>query len=157
MEYLMIGVVDVKIQAHNPEMPLFPMKAFAGSPSSIRVRNVPSQIGKWKITGITFSVIYPDGQVVPTDCVNINHIWVGTVPGTNTTGRTINGYTIFASGKDENGNTVQNYALGKGDVEILDPNGVSDPTETVKFVTEDEISSVVSVAIKEQISTVVGD
>ena len=106
MEYYMIGVVDVKIQAHNPEMPLFPMKAFAGSPSSIRVRNVPSQIGKWKITGVTFSVVYPDGQVVPTDCVSINNIWVGTVPGTQATGRTINGYTIFASGKDENGNTT---------------------------------------------------
>lgn len=59
----MIGIVDVAVQAHNPEMPLYPLKAYAGSPTSIRVRNVPKQIGSWKITSVIFTAVYPDGEV----------------------------------------------------------------------------------------------
>jgi len=56
----MIAVVDVKIQAENPAMPLWPMRAYVGSPSSIRVRNVPKKIGDWCINKVTFVVNYPD-------------------------------------------------------------------------------------------------
>jgi hypothetical protein len=48
----MIGTIDVDIQAHNPSMPLWPVKAFVNSPTSVRLRNVPKKIGKWNITTI---------------------------------------------------------------------------------------------------------
>jgi hypothetical protein len=56
----MIATVDISIQAANPSMPLFPMRAFEGSPSSIRIRNVPKRIGDWVIDKVYFAVTYPD-------------------------------------------------------------------------------------------------
>ena len=56
----MIAVVDVSIQAQNPAAPLWPMRAYVGSPSSIRVRNVPKKIGDWCINKVTFVANYPD-------------------------------------------------------------------------------------------------
>ena len=35
-------------------------------------------------------------------------VWVGTVAGTQTSGTSENGYSIFASGTDENGNAAVN-------------------------------------------------
>lgn len=113
---------------------MYPMKAFAGSPSSIRVRNVPRQIGSWKITNVVFSVVYPDGQTKSVQCVPVNNIWVGTIDGSDATGTTANGYTIFASGVDENGNQVNDYVLGKGGIEILDNNGMPTPNQQSHFV-----------------------
>lgn len=115
-------------------MPLYPMKAFAGSPSSIRVRNVPRQIGSWKLTSVTFSVVYPDGETKMVSCIPVNNVWVGTIAGSETVGTTENGYTIFASGVDENGNQVNDYVLGKGDIEILDNNGMPTPNQQSHFV-----------------------
>lgn len=115
-------------------MPLFPLKAYSGSPSSIRVRNVPKQIGSWKITSVVFTAVYPDGQTKSANCVLVNNIWVGTIAGSDATGTTENGYTIFASGIDESGNQVNDYVLGKGDIEILDSTGVPTPSSHSYFV-----------------------
>lgn len=123
----MIGVIDVECQAFNPNMPLHPMRAFAGSPSSIRVRNVPKRIGDWCIRSVYLNAIYPDGTIKSASCVLTGGIWVGTIEGTSTTGTSMNGYTIFADGTDENGNTVTGYVLGKGDIYILDSNGQLNP------------------------------
>lgn len=126
----MIGTIDVEVQAANPNMPLYPMRAFAGSPSSIRVRNVPKRIGDWCIRNVYLNAIYPDGTIKSASCVLTGGIWVGTIEGTSTTGTSMNGYTIFADGTDENGNTVTGYVLGKGDIYILDSNGQLNPDAT---------------------------
>lgn len=123
----MIGVVDVELQAKSPCMPLFPMRAYVSSPSSIRVRNVPKRIGKWNIENVYFTVAYPDGSIKSTTCVLTGGIWTGTIEGTSTSGTSQNGYTIFADGTDENGNPVTGYILGKGDVIILEADGTINP------------------------------
>ena len=61
-------------------------------------------------------------------------MWVGTVAGSSITGRCENGYTVFASGNDENGNPVSNYALGKGLVEILEADTELKPGADIKYV-----------------------
>lgn len=123
----MIGIVDVEIQAANPSIQLFPMRAFQGSPSSIRVRNVPKKIGDWVISKVFFTVAYPDNSVHTTECKLIGGVYVGTVDGCNKVGVQKNGYSIFADGVDENGDEVKNYCLGKGDVYILDADGIIEP------------------------------
>jgi len=130
----MVGIIDVEIQAANPSMPLFPMRAFEGSPSSIRVRNVPKRIGKWAIEKIYFSATYPDNSNHSIECVLVGGVWVGTIEGCNIIGHVKNGYSIFADGTDENGNVVTDYCLGKGDIQILDARGITEPLQNVKFV-----------------------
>lgn len=115
----MIAVVDVKIQAENPSMPLWPMKAYVGSPSSIRVRNVPKKIGDWCISKIVFVANYPDNTTQTVECRLIGGVYVGTIDGSTRSGTVEQGYSIIADGVDENENAVNGYVLGKGDVEIL--------------------------------------
>ena len=130
----MIGVVDVEIQAKFPNMPLDPMTAYVGSPSSIRVRNVPKRIGKWAIESVQFVAAYPDGSIKTANCVLTGGVWVGTIEGTQTSGTSKNGYTIFASGTDENGEAVSGYILGKGDIEILEADGTLNPDAPSYYV-----------------------
>ena len=61
-------------------------------------------------------------------------VWVGTVAGTQTSGTSENGYSIFASGTDENGNAVSGYILGKGNVEITDADGTLSPDRAQYYV-----------------------
>lgn len=125
----MIGIVDVKIQAANPSMPLYPMRAFIGSPSSIRVREVPKKIGDWQITKVYFTAAYPDDSIKTAECVLVGGVYVGTIAGSSVSGTSTNGYTIFADGTDENGNEVHGYVLGKGDIQILEADGTITPSE----------------------------
>jgi len=115
----MIGTVDVIVQAANPDFPLTPFKAFVSSPSSVRVRNVPRRIGTWDITAVTVSVDYPDCTTETAACVLTAGVWVGTVPGCETPGDALRGFVVRADGVDENGDAVNGYVLGVGDVEIL--------------------------------------
>lgn len=130
----MIGIVDVAIQAENPSMPLFPLCAFEGSPSSIRIRNVPKKIGNWNITRVFFSVLYPDGSIRSMECVKSGRLYVGTVEGCDTVGKVDMGYSVFAYGIDEHGDPVVNYCLGKGDVQILDASGLDHPIPVATLV-----------------------
>ena len=130
----MIGTVDVEIIAKFPSMPLDPMQAFVDSPSSIRLRNVPKRIGKWCIDSVSFVAAYPDGTIKTAECVLVGGVWTGTIEGTSTPGKSEKGYTIYASGTDENGNAVTGYILGKGDIEILDADGTLTPGETLAYV-----------------------
>jgi len=130
----MIGVIDVEVQAANPNMPLHPMRAFVNSPSSIRVRNVPRKVGAWQITSVQLVAAYPDNTIKTANCKLIGCIWVGTIAGSTATGTSENGYAIYASGTDENGNEVSNYILGKGLVEILDTDGSITPGQNTAYV-----------------------
>ena len=130
----MIGTLDCNVQAKYPSMPLDPMQAYVGSPSSIRVRNVPKRIGDWQITSVKFVVAYPDASIKSATCKLVGGVWVGTVEGTLTSGTSKNGYSIFADGIDENGNEIEGYCLGKGDVEILKADGTIDPDAPAFYV-----------------------
>lgn len=88
MEHRMIGTIDITIQAQNPEAPLYPLKAFVGSPSSIRVRNAPRRIGDWHLTKVYISAVYPDGQTETVQCVPTGGVWVGTLAGSSAAGTT---------------------------------------------------------------------
>lgn len=130
----MVGVIDVAVQAQNPSMPLYPMRAFVNSPSSVRVRNVPKKIGNWAISKVYFTAAYPDGQIRSVQCVLVGGVWVGTIQGSSVPGTSENGYTVFADGTDENGNDVTGYVLGKGDIYILESDGAITPTEQKQYV-----------------------
>lgn len=130
----MIGTIDIEIMAANPSMPLYPVKAFVNSPSSIRLRNVPKKIGNWNITSVQIVALYPDNTTKTANCVLVGGVWVGTIEGCSISGKTENGFTVFASGIDENGNPVSNYVLGKGLIEILQADGTITPDAPFKYV-----------------------
>ena len=130
----MIGIVDVEVQAANPQMPLCPFVAFVGSPSSVRVRNVPGNIGRWDITKVYVSANYPDNSIQSRECTRVGEIYVGTLPACDTAGKGANGFVVSADGVDENGNAVTGYVLGKGDLEILDADGAITPGVTTHYV-----------------------
>lgn len=119
----MIGTIEIECNAKNPNFPLYPMRAFVGSPSSLRILNVPKKIGTWQITSVTLQAVYPDGSAHTADCVLTGGCWVGTIDGSLRAGINQSGYTVYASGIDEHGDPVEGYVLGKGDVVIMEANG----------------------------------
>ncbi len=139
----MIGTIDIEIQAKNPNMPLWPLRAYVNSPSSLRIRNVPKKIGQWEITSVQVTATYPEKTQKTAQCVLVGGVWVGTIEGSPASGTCTNGYTVIADGIDENGNPVSGYVLGRGDVEILKEDGtpIEDPTH---FVTDDELDAAIS-------------
>lgn len=130
----MIGICDCEVQAANPNMPLYPLRAYINSPSSLRIRNVPKKIGDWNITSVQLVAAYPDNTIKTANCKLIGCVWVGTIAGSTVTGTSENGYTIYASGIDENGNEVSNYILGKGLIEILATDGSITPGQDTAYV-----------------------
>lgn len=126
----MICTIDIKCNAANPNMPIKQFVSFKGSPSSIRVLDVPKKIEKWNITNVYVQVKYPDGTTISKECVRNGCVWVGTVDGTNTIGTSKKGFSIVADGIDENGDAVLGYVLGVGDVIIMDSDGIITPGET---------------------------
>lgn len=130
----MIGVIDVEVQAANVSMPLYPVRAFVNSPSSIRLRNVPRRVGNWNITSVQIVAAYPDNSIKSVNCVLTGCVWVGTIEGCSVSGTSENGFTVFASGVDENGNAVNGYVLGKGLIEILEADGTINPDAPTYYV-----------------------
>lgn len=116
----MIATINVRCNAAKPNFPLQPMFAFMGSPSSIRVLDVPKSIGSWEITSVRVAVLYPNNLTIEKVAVRTGSVWVATIEGCEVAGKVGNGYQILADGKDEDGNDVTGYVLGKGDVFILD-------------------------------------
>jgi len=127
----MIATIDVEVQAANPHMPLFPWRAFSGSPSSVRVRNVPKMIGLWRVTAVQVSVTYPNEEVKSAECRLVGGVWIGTVEASEVAGTVENGYSITADGTDENGDEVKGYILGRGDVEIIEAESIPLPFEAL--------------------------
>ena len=82
----MIGVIDIEVQAANPSMPLYPIRAFVNSPSSLRIRNVPKKIGTWQITNVHLAAAYPDNSIKTANCVLVGGVWVGTIDGSTMAG-----------------------------------------------------------------------
>lgn len=116
----MINTLEIRVVAASPQKPLPPWFAFQGSPSSVRVIDVPKSVGTWQITGVQVQVLYPDNQSIVKEAVRTGSVWVATIEGCDTAGKVIQGYQITASGKDENDNPVEGYVLGCGDVFIME-------------------------------------
>ena len=116
----MIGSITIKCNAAKPNFPLQPMFAFQGSPSSIRVLEVPKKIGDWSITSVRVVAQYPDNTTVEKVAVRTGSVWVATFEGCDIAGKVGNGLSILADGIDEEGNEVSGYVLGRGDLFILE-------------------------------------
>ena len=127
----MIGTLDIEVNAANPQMPLLPVYAFVGSPSNIRVRNVPRAIGSWKLTKVYLAANLPDNTSASVETKLTGGVWCGTLPASSLPGQSLMGFKITADGIDENGTAVSGYVLGKGDFFVLD----DDSTITVGEIT----------------------
>ena len=101
-------------------MPLSPMFAFKDSPSSLRLLEIPKKIGEWNITTVKVAVNYPDNTSTTYTASRNGNVWVVTFNGCSITGKVANGLEILADGTDENGDAVNGYVLGVGDIYILD-------------------------------------
>lgn len=116
----MIGTININCNAANPNMPLKTIFSFVNSPTSIRIIDTPKKIGTWNITSVKIQATYPDNSIVSADCVLTGGCWTGTIQGSTSVGKSLNGYMVTADGIDEHGNDITGYILGKGDVVILD-------------------------------------
>ena len=127
----MIRGINIAINAAHPELPLVEATTFVGSPSSVFVRGVPKSCGNWRITAVSVAVTYPDNTTttrVATE--SAQGVWVATIPGTATSGRTIGGFRILADGEDENGAAITGYVLGFADFAVFSMLPVPAPGET---------------------------
>lgn len=116
----MIGTRDIKVHAANANIPLQPIVTFRGSPISVRLVDVPKKIGQWKITEVFVTATFSDNSIESKKCVLTGGCWVGTLAGSDSVGKTANGFTVTADGIDENGNETKGYVLGVGDLIVLD-------------------------------------
>ena len=116
----MITTMSIKVNAARPNMPLSPWFSFAGSPTSIRILDIPKQIASWNITSVKVIAKYPDNRNVEREAIRNGCVWVVTVEGCDISGKVASGYEIVADGLDERGQEVSGYVLGCGDIYIMD-------------------------------------
>ena len=116
----MIGSINIRVNAAQPNKQLCDLFAFQGSPSSIRVLDVPRSIGDWEITSVKLVVAYPNNNTVERVATRVGNVWVATIEGCAICGKVESGYEILADGVDEQGNPVEGYVLGKGNVFVLE-------------------------------------
>ena len=142
----MIRPIDIKLNAAHPELPLVEATTFTGAPSSVFIRGVPKAVGNWSITAVSVAVTYPDNTTTARAAVeSAEGVWVATIPGTATSGRTANGFRVMADGVDENGEAVTGYILGVADFAVasLDVTPAPEPGETsYQMLYFDEVPSV---------------
>ena len=118
--YKMIGTLEIKCVSANPQLPLKPIFTVQGSPSSVRLMDVPKSIGEWQITKVKLVVKYPDNSTIVKEAKRVGNVWVATVEGTEISGKVSNGYEVLADGTSEDGLEVSGYVLGRGDVNVLE-------------------------------------
>ena len=130
----MIGQLTVNISAKDPTRKCETFRAFVGSPSNVRIVDVPTAFGNWKISTVYFTVNYPDNRSVSKTCKPGVGVYVATIEGSTIPGKSLLGYTVKADGVDENNQPVIGYVLGKGDVEIVDADATLTPGETTHYI-----------------------
>lgn len=130
----MIGDINIKPIAHNPSLALPTLNSFVGSPSTITIKDIPPQIGNWRITSLQIRAEYPDNSITVISCVQNGNSFVGTIPKCDTAGTVEKGLTVIANGKDENNNDVTGYVLGIGDIVIADRDGGIIPAGDTGYV-----------------------
>lgn len=130
----MFGEIEIRINAAHPNLPLAPLAAFAGSPSTVRVLGVPGAVGRSRISQVSLVVVRPDNSIRSVPCVFADGVWTGTLAAVNESARIVNGFRVVANGIDENGNEVTGYVLGVGDVEILALDGTVTTGKTIYYL-----------------------
>ena len=131
----MIRQININLNAAHPELPLVEATTFTGAPSSVFIRGVPKAVGNWSITAVSVAVTYPDNTTTARAAVeSAEGVWVATIPGTATSGRTTTGFRILADGIDENGAAVTGYVLGFADFSVLSFTPVPAPGGTFYFL-----------------------
>lgn len=127
----MIHTISVKCSSHDSDIKLDSLIAFEGSLISVRIIDVPKRIGTWDITNVYFT--FQNGnEIVSKECVKTNGVWVAT---TDSVAEPMTSwYRISAKGIDENGETVEAYNLGQGDITILDTDGTIHIGDTEYYV-----------------------
>lgn len=131
----MIRPININLNAAHPELPLVEATTFTGAPSSVFIRGVPKAVGNWSITAVSVAVTYPDNTTTARAAVeSAEGVWVATIPGTATSGRTAAGFKIMADGIDENGAAVTGYVLGFADFSVLSFMPVPAPGGTFYFL-----------------------
>ena len=116
----MIRTIDLKLNVAHPDLPLPEAVAFAGSPSAVFLRGIPRRRGSWTIDAVRVVATFPDGTAATRSAVESpGGVWTATIPGTATSGRTVQGFRVVADGTDENGEPVTNYVLGFADLAIV--------------------------------------
>ena len=115
----MIRPIDIRLNAAHPELPLAEAVTFTGAPSTVLIRGVPPNCGRWAITAVFVAATFPDGSTTTRAAVqSANGVWVATLPATARSGRTANGLRVLADGIDENGDAVTGYILGVADFAV---------------------------------------
>lgn len=115
----MIRSIDIRLNAAHPDLPLAEAVTYTGAPSTVLIRGVPGNCGRWAITAVFVAVTFPDGSTSTRTAVqSANGVWVATLPATATSGRTAHGLRILADGADENGEAVGGYVLGVADFAV---------------------------------------
>lgn len=130
----MFGEIEIRINAAHPNLPLAPLAAFAGSPSTVRVLGVPGAVGRSRISQVSLVVVRPDNSIRSVPCVFADGVWTGSLAAFDESVRIVNGFRVVADGSDENGNEVTGYVLGVGDVEILALDGTVTPGKTIYYL-----------------------
>ncbi len=115
----MIRPIDIRLNAAHPDYPLAEAVTYTGAPSTVFIRGVPGNCGRWAITAVSVAATFPDGSTTTRAAVqSANGVWVATLPATATSGRTAQGVRILADGVDENGAAVTGYILGVADFAV---------------------------------------
>lgn len=130
----MFGEIEIRINAAHPNLPLAPLAAFAGSPSTVRVLGVPGAVGRSRISQVSLVVVRPDNSIRSVPCVFTDGVWTGSLAAFDESVRIVNGFRVVADGIDENGNEVSGYVLGVGDIEILALDGTVTPGKTIYYL-----------------------
>lgn len=129
----MIRPIDIRLNAAHPELKLPESVTYTGSPSTVLIRGVPPNCGRWAITAVSVAATFPDGSTTTRAAVqSANGVWVATLPGTATSGRTTDGFRVIADGIDENGEAVTGYIIAVADFAVasLDVTPAPQPGET---------------------------
>ena len=127
----MIGKINIKISAANPQMPLGPFHVFAGSAASFTICDIPLPLGVRKVEGVSVQVKNADGETRGLAAVRVGSAWGVTVPAgfLSRSGTVEKGIVITAAGHDDNGEDVSSWKLGAGDVFIMSDDGSVAPGE----------------------------
>lgn len=129
----MIRPIDIRLNAAHPELKLPESVTYTGSPSTVLIRGVPPNYGRWAITAVSVAATFPDGSTTTRAAVqSANGVWVATLPATATSGRTTDGFRVIADGIDENGEAATGYILAVADFAVasLDVTPAPEPGET---------------------------
>lgn len=124
----MIRTFEVNLNAAHPELRMFEAATFVGSPSTAFIRNVPPQVGAWRVTTVFVAVVNPDNTSATIEAKKGGDgVWTATIPATNTSGRVAGGFQVLADGIDENGDAVTGYVLGVADFTVFELEVTADP------------------------------